>query len=92
MAAVSPTLMVEFLGANHMSFLDNPNCGVTCNFCNPGSDDVVMTRKVAQRLMVAFFNQRLQGDGQAAYWLTGTGMEDTVDDGLVLWESKNAFE
>jgi len=92
LAAVSPTLMVEFLGANHMSFLDNPNCGVTCNFCNPGSDDTAMTRKRAQGLMVAFFNQRLLGDDGAAYWLTGDGMAGAVSDGLVVWESKNAFE
>jgi dienelactone hydrolase len=91
-AAVSPVLEVEFLGANHMAFLDNPDCGLTCGFCQAGTADPVVTRKLAQRLLVAFFNQRLLGDEEASYWLTGAGMQGSVDDGLRLWQTQNCFE
>ena len=36
-AATGPLWMAEVAGANHMSFLDNPDCGFTCSACGDGS-------------------------------------------------------
>ena len=47
---------IDFIGASHMSFLDNPNCGLDCSVCPAGTDDPTTTRILTQGFMVAFFN------------------------------------
>ncbi len=89
--AQSPALEVEVLGANHMSFLDNPDCGLTCSFCPKGTDDPSVTRQLTQRLLVAFFDVVLKEESTAQYWLTGDGMAAAAAAGWVMWESKNGF-
>jgi len=90
-AAESPAIQIEVVGANHMSFLDDPNCGFTCSVCPAGSDDPTVTRTLTQRYMTAFFETRLRGDARYGIYLTGAPMQADIDAGLVLVEDKNGF-
>ena len=89
--ATAPALEVEFIGANHMSFLDNPNCPVACLACPAGTDDTTVTRQRTQGLMVAFLQTTLRGDESYAPWLTGEPMQAFVDAGLVTFATANGF-
>ncbi len=89
--AVGPALAIEVLGANHMSFLDDPNCGLVCSLCNDRSDDPAVTRAVTQKYMVAFFELYLREDGAFSDVLVGDAISDDVAGGLVTVEWKNGF-
>ena len=89
--AESPALEIDVLGASHMSFLDDPDCGLACFVCPKGSDDPATSRMLAQRYMVAFFNMVLRGDEGYRAYLTGEQMAADVDAGLVATQTKNAF-
>jgi hypothetical protein len=89
--AESKALEIEILGANHMSFLDDPACGFTCSACPEGSDDKATTRMLSRRYMTAFFHVFLRSqDGYRSY-LSGAAMDTDEVEGLVLSESKNGF-
>ena len=90
-AATSPAIEVDMLGANHMSFLDNPNCGFACNACPGGTDDPTQTRKLTQRIMIAFFARELADDASMIGWLTDWGNADPATSDLVAIQSKNGF-
>ncbi len=86
--AVGPAFEIEILGASHMSFLDNPNCGLPCSFCTTGSDEPDMTRMLTRRYLTAFFNLYLnETDGYLDY-LSGAAMDADVEAGLVIAVSK----
>jgi predicted dienelactone hydrolase len=90
-AATSPAVEIDMLGANHMSFLDDPNCGFACSACPAGTDDTVLTRKLTQRMMIAFFEVQLKGDALMTPWFTDW---ETLEPGtftLVSMQSKNGF-
>jgi hypothetical protein len=89
--AESKALEIEILGANHMSFLDDPNCGFTCSACPSGSDDTATTRRLSRRYMTAFFQVFLSSQEGYRSYLTGDAMNADVLDGLVASESKNNF-
>lgn len=89
--AVSPALEIEVLGASHMSFLDDPDCGMVCSACPVGSDDPATTRLLTRQSMTAFFLVFLSKESGYMHWLTGAGMAVEADAGLVLVQSKNAF-
>ena len=89
--AAGPALEIEVVGANHMSFLDNPNCGLTCSVCPAGTDDPASTRQLTQRYMTAFFNVFLRGEASYNLYLTGSAMDADVADGSVVSVSKNGF-
>ena len=89
--AQSPALEVEVLGANHMSFLDDPNCGVACIACPAGTDDVAMTRRLTHGYLVAFFGLTLGEEDGWMPWLTGDPMQADVDAGLVTFAVANGF-
>jgi chlorophyllase len=89
--AGSPALQVEVVGANHMSFLDDPNCGLVCFACPAGSDDPSMTRRLTQGYLVAFFGRTLRGEPGWSPWLTGDPMQADVDAGLVTFATANGF-
>jgi len=82
-AATSPALQVEFLGAFHMSFLDNPSC-LSCLLCAAGTDDPAVTRMHTQALLVAFFEAELKGLSWSEPWLQGAE--------LLAWESAGLVE
>ena len=89
--ATSSCLEIEVVGANHMSFLDNPNCGLTCSVCPVGTDDPATTRLLTRRYMTAFFNVFLRDQDVYRTFLTGLAMDDDVAAGLVSSQSKNGF-
>ncbi|MCB9792723.1 MAG: dienelactone hydrolase family protein [Alphaproteobacteria bacterium] len=89
--AASPALLVEFLGASHMSFLDDPNCGLPCWACPSGSDDPAVTLRTTRGLMTAFFQLTLAGEADYAWYLTGDGMQSLSDAGLVLSDTRGGF-
>ena len=89
--ATSPTVSLEVMGANHMSFLDNPTCGFTCSACGAGTDDPTATRRFTRRSMTAFFDLELRGDSAARDWLAGAAIQPELADGGVRLTLKNGF-
>lgn len=89
--AQSPALEITIHGAGHMSFLDDPDCGLLCSVCNEASDDPATTRRLTRRYMTAFYNVWLKGDDAYREYLTGAAMEADVAAGLVSWQSKHGF-
>lgn len=64
-AAPGPALEVTQLGAGHMDYLDDPNCGFACSLCAPGLRPA-QARADAQAYLLLFFRAHLLGDAQAA--------------------------
>ena len=89
--STSPTVSLEVVGANHMSFLDNPSCGLTCSACSAGTDDVTQTRRFTRRSMTAFFDLELRGDTGARDWLAGSALQPQIADGGVRLVVQNGF-
>lgn len=90
-AAHSPAIQIEVVGANHMSFLDDPSCGLTCSACPAGTDDPATTRALTRGYMTAFFQLTLSDQAQFRVYLTGQPMQADVADGLVIVEHKNGL-
>ncbi len=89
-ATSSPSLSVEVLGANHVSFVDDLQaCGLSCSFCNAATamqDDV---RLLSRAMMVAFFERHLRADTRYDAYLTGAEAQMRyVDSGLATIVSK----
>lgn len=89
--ATSPALEIEVLGANHMSFLDDPNCGFACSVCGAGTDDPVVTRSLTQRYLNAFFQLHLRNVSEARTWLVGENMDADIQANRVHTRTKNGF-
>lgn len=89
--AQSEALQIEVLGANHMSFLDDPNCGIACLACPAGTDDPAETRRLTHGYMIAFFGRTLRGNDGWTEWLTGAPAQADVDAGLVTFDTANGF-
>ena len=89
--ATSPTLEIEVLGANHMSFLDDPNCGFACSVCTAGTDDPAITRRLTQRYLNAFFQFHLFEVSAARTWLVGEKMEEDIQANRVQTRTKNGY-
>ncbi len=89
--AVGPTIEIEAVGANHMSFLDDPNCGVACLACPAGTDTPSVTLRLARKYMTAFYNVHLKGESGYRAYLAGPPMEVDVGAGRVLTQWKNGF-
>lgn len=87
----APALEIEVLGANHMDFLDDPNCGFTCNVCADGTAPSTQTLALTRRTLVAFFAYTLRDDDDARAYLTGSGIESDVQAGRLAIRSKNNF-
>jgi pimeloyl-ACP methyl ester carboxylesterase len=74
--AVSPSVQITALGANHMSFLDNVStCGLVCSFCNPATAPNAEVNAMSRALMVAFYERHLRGDQGYEPYLTGAMAE-----------------
>lgn len=89
--ATSPAIEIEALGASHMSFLDNPDCGFICDACPDGTDDPVTTRRLARGTMTAFYNVQLQGAAEFMEYLTGEPMDEAIAAGLAQVRTANGF-
>ena len=89
-AADPPALQVEVLGANHMSFIEDPaSCGLPCSFCNAAtlSNDVVT--EMSRAYMVAFFARYLRDQPGYDTYLDGAmATARYVDTGLALVDRK----
>lgn len=88
--ANSPSLSVEVLGANHMSFLDDvSSCGFTCGVCQAAKADNAVVNGLSKAFVVAFYERWLRGDASYDDYLTGaTAKTRYVDTGLATIESK----
>lgn len=64
-------IKATFIGADHMDFLDNPNCGLVCSACTAGSADHNIVKAALWTMEVAFFGLHLQGVAEWDVWLTG---------------------
>jgi pimeloyl-ACP methyl ester carboxylesterase len=83
-AATGPLWMAEVAGANHMSFLDNPDCGFTCSACGDGTDDPAETRRLTRRFLLSFVQLVAENDTCGRSWLIGGAIDDLIDDGLLV--------
>lgn len=68
-AAPSPAYELTVAGADHMDWLDNPNCGFTCSACTAGTADPELSRKATRRLNVAWLRRYLFDDTAMDTWL-----------------------
>ncbi len=89
--AESPAIQIDVLGANHMSFVDDPDCGLACAICPKGTDDPFVTRMLTQKYMTAFFLAVLNGQTELYDYLIGDCMQQDVDTRLVEMTAKNEF-
>jgi predicted dienelactone hydrolase len=89
--ATRSAIEIKVVGANHMSFLDNPNCGLTCSVCPAGTDDTSATRLLTRRYMTAFFEAFLNQQQGYLPYLSGPGMEADIEAGRVTSRTKNGF-
>lgn len=89
--ASSPALEIEVLGANHMSFLDDTNCGIACSACPAGTDDPAQTASKTRGYLMAFFALTLRGDEAYRPYLVGAPMDTDVAAGLVTYAAVNGF-
>ncbi|MGC9530322.1 MAG: alpha/beta hydrolase family protein [Candidatus Bipolaricaulaceae bacterium] len=60
-----PALEVTQLGAGHLDYLDNPDCGLPCAICVPGTRPAAEIHREAERYLLYFFRAFLQQDPQA---------------------------
>lgn len=68
----APSLEVEALGANHMSFLDDvASCGFTCGLCNDPTADNATVNGMSKALVVAFYRRYLKNETGYDAYLTG---------------------
>ena len=89
--ANSPAVQINVLGASHMSFIDNPDCGYVCSVCPKGTDDPEFTRYLTRKYMTAFYNYQLLELDEFKLYLAGAHMWDDMLDALVDSDSKNDF-
>lgn len=90
-ASNGPALKIEIIGASHMSFLDNPNCGLSCLACPVGTDDPESTRRLTQKYLTAFSTMVLKGQSGARLFLVGEGIDADVDANLVRYNISGDF-
>ncbi len=90
-AATAPAAAIEFVTANHMSFLDDPNCGFTCSACPAGTDEPSVTRRMTQGYMVAFAQWQLRGQDGYRDYLAGPFTQPDIDAGLVTVDTLNGY-
>ena len=75
-----------------MSFLDDPDCGFTCEVCTEGTDDPEISRKLTQKYMVAFLYHSMMNNSQFDEFLFGLWMEEDTEAGLVSTVHQGFFE
>ncbi len=68
-----------FTEANHMSFLDNPNCGLVCSVCQAAPGDPANVLAAVRALSVAFFRRHFEGDLAMDAWLAGSQVPAGVE-------------
>ncbi len=89
--AVSPACEVEFIGADHMDFLDNPDCGLLCSVCPEGPADHQLVKLWSRRLLVAWLKVKLEGESAFRVYLDGEAVVAAISDGTLRQSCKNGF-
>jgi len=89
--AVSPAIRIEMVGAGHMQFLDNSDCGIACSFCQKPLVDASEVRSLSHGYLVAFYNVYLGGQKEYLAYLVGTPMKLDIQSGKVASDCKNGF-
>jgi predicted dienelactone hydrolase len=89
-SATSPSFKVEVLGANHMSFLDDPgSCGLVCSFCKPASLDHDQVISLTRSYLAAFFLRHLGNEAGYDTYLTGAIAEQRYEQtGVAIIDAK----
>ena len=64
----------DVTGADHMDFLDDPDCGFTCSVCPDGPADDAAVLRTNRTLLTAFFRRHLAGDASMDATLTGASV------------------
>lgn len=86
--AGGPVQYINFLKANHMSWLDSQNCS-TCSLCTePPSVDHVGTRRLSRRYITAWLERTLRGDVSVEPHLSGADIQADVTAGNVTFLRK----
>jgi hypothetical protein len=89
--ATSPSVELELVGANHMSFLDDPACGFTCSACSAGTANNTEVRRLTRRYLTAFVDLVARNDLSAREWLAGSTTTADVADGGLRVRTFNGF-
>lgn len=88
-AAVGAALKVDTLQANHLSWIDTPDCGAICDACGPGTDDPLVTKRMSRGVIYSFFEHaRLARPGARDHFTTLT---EYVGGGMVTVEFKGGL-
>ncbi len=88
--AGTPSVAIQVLGANHMSFLDDvSSCGFTCSLCNAATTDNATVNALSRAFVVAFYGRYLKNDAGFDTFLTGAEAQARyVSTGLVSITTK----
>jgi hypothetical protein len=70
----------DITGADHMDFLDDPDCGFTCSVCPDGPADDATVLGTNRTLLTAFFRRHLAGDARDGRVPHGRDRPDGRDD------------
>lgn len=89
--AVTPACEVELVGADHMDFIDNPDCGLVCSVCPEGPADHQVVKLWARRLLTAWLQWRLTGEMAWRAYLDGAAAAAAQTDGVLKFQCKNDF-
>lgn len=86
--ASAPAFAINFVGAAHMDFVDNPNCGFQCNVCPGSVAPKDRTNRLAIKYVTAYFLWALAGDSRGASFLVGAENDKDVTARYVTRVSK----
>jgi len=86
----APSLSVDVLGANHMSFIEDVgSCGLPCSFCNAATAPQEEVLALSRAFVVAFYERYLKGHVGYDTYLTGAeAVARYVDTGQATIASK----
>lgn len=74
-AASDAAVEVTVLDADHIDWVDDPNCGLACSICQPGTADAAEVGALSRRTALAFLRLHLEGDASMAWWVDGPGIQ-----------------
>ncbi len=89
--ATAPALEIELVGADHMAFLDNPDCGLACSACPDGPTPPEQVRRLTRRALLAHLQSRVRGLEAWRVFLDGAAAVRDEADGLLLLDAANGF-
>jgi pimeloyl-ACP methyl ester carboxylesterase len=77
--AASWRAMWDFLGADHMDFVDDTSGCSVCSMCQEGTADPDVVSASLHTLVVAFFRRHLNGENAMDAWLVGASVPAEID-------------